>query len=156
MDVDFYRLERPVQDRFADATRSIGLPTPIVREPARDFRVIGWILVGAAAAGALVWTVSRDFGALERPLAIAPSWLAFVYSIETAAVVLSVLRAAGAWNLRSTLPYRPGLYLFPVGVIDARAAPLRVFRHPVLRDVALVGSTELRISIDGGAFVFRL
>lgn len=156
MDVDFYRLERPVQDRFADATRSIGVPTPIVREPARDYRVAGWILAAAAATAALVWTVSRDFGVLERPLAIAPPWLAFAYSIETAAVVLSVLRAAGAWNARTTLPYRPGLYLFPVGVIDARAVPLRVFRHPVLRDVAVVGSTDLRITIDGGAFVFRL
>jgi hypothetical protein len=156
MDVDFYRLERPVQDRFADATRSIGLPTPILREPARDFRVVGWILGTALALFALVWTVSRDFGALERPLAIAPSWLAFVYSIETAAIVLSALRAAGSWNARSTLPYRPGLYLFPVGVIDARTAPLRVFRHPALRDVAVTGSTALRITVDGGAFVFRL
>jgi hypothetical protein len=156
MDVDFYRLERPVQDRFADATRSIGLPTPIVREPARDFRIVGWIFGTAAALFALVWTVSRDFGALDRPLAIAPSWLAFVYSIEIAAVVLSALRAAGAWNARSLLPYRPGLYLFPVGVVDARTAPLKVFRHPVLRDVAVTGNTDLRITIDGGAFVFRL
>jgi hypothetical protein len=156
MDVDFYRLERPVQDRFADATRAIGLPTPIVREPARDFRIVGWIFATLVAVFALVWTVSRDFGALDRPLAIAPSWLAFAYSIEIAAVVLSALRAAGVWNSRTTLPYRPGLYLFPVGVIDARAVPLRVFRHPALRDIAVTGSTDLKITVDGGAFVFRL
>lgn len=157
MDVDFYRLERPVQDRFADATRSIGLPTPIVREPPRDFRVIGWFLAAAVALLALVGTISRDYAQLDRPLAIAPPWLAFVYSVELAAVVLSVMKAAAALNARASLPYRPGLYLFPVGVIDARTSPLRVFRHPTLRDVAVVGSSALRIVVDGvGEYVFRL
>lgn len=157
MDVDFYRLERPVQDRFADATRSIGVPTPIVFAPPRDYRVFYWFFAGAAALVALSWTVSLDFGALDRPLAIAPPWLALVYSAEAAAAVFCVLRAIAALSERARLPYRPGLYLFPAGVIDARSSPLRVYRHPALRDVAVVGSDALSISLDGGrAFVFRL
>src|ERR1041385_5589282 len=93
MDVDFYRLERPVQDRFADATRSIGLPTPIVFEPPRDYRVFYWFFAGALAFLALGWTVSLDFGVLDRPLAIAPPWLALAYSAEPPVAVFCVMRA---------------------------------------------------------------
>jgi hypothetical protein len=53
MDVDFYRLERPIQDRFSDATRSIGLPTPILWEAPSANTGASWLLIAAPALGAL-------------------------------------------------------------------------------------------------------
>jgi hypothetical protein len=155
MDVDFYTLERPVQDRFADATRSIGLPSPILHEAPADRRVALWLGAAIAFAGAVAWLVPRGFGSLASPVAIAPPAFAGIYALGVGAVTFCVLRALSISNARTTIPYRAGLYLFPAGVFDARSEPMRVFLHPELRGASIDG-TGLRVTSAHGDFVFRL
>src|SRR5579883_2244055 len=50
--VDFYRLPRPVQERFAAATRRTAPPAPLVFQKAARTRAGG--CVGGGAAGAVV------------------------------------------------------------------------------------------------------
>ncbi len=156
MDLDFYTLERPVQDRFADSTRSVGVPTPILREPSRDLRDFAWFGMAATFLACLVWLVSRGFGRLESSMALASPAMVAAYAAAAVGAAFSFLRGVSIRDARERLPYEPGLYLFPVGVIDARAEPLRVFRHGDLGKAMAVGG-RLRIEVKGaGEFIFPL
>src|SRR5690349_14984108 len=129
MKVDFYTLERKAQDRFADSTRSIGVPTPIVRQPPAGRAVVLWSVGAAFIFASLVWWVLRGFGSLESATAIAPLWFMVGYAVLAAVVVFCLLRLGAEKTVEESLPYQPGLYLFPAGVFDARSDPLRVVRH---------------------------
>jgi hypothetical protein len=156
MDVDFYRLERPVQDRFSDATRAIGVPTPILRQPAMDRAPSYWGAGAVTVALALGSGVLVGFGKLASPLAIAPVSHVVVYAVLAAVLAYCLLRSASARNARERLPYEPGLYLFPAGVFDARVEPIRVFRHPDVQNVSVVDSRRVRVQVEGNEFVFEL
>ena len=156
MEVDFYRLERPVQDRFSDATRSIGLPAPILWEAPAANGGVPWLLLAVPISIALVWALVHGFGSLESPLAIAPVAFAAGYAVAVSAVTYCLLRMFGGRSARASIPYRPGLYLFPAGVFDARTDPIRVFLHPELKGASVVDGTTLRVASSQGEFVFRL
>jgi hypothetical protein len=156
MEVDFYRLDRPVQDRFSDATRSIGLPAPILWEAPATKSGAPWLLFVVPVSIALVWALVQGFGSLTSPLAIAPVAFAVGYAVAVAAVTYCLLRMFGGRSARASIPYRPGLFLFPAGVFDARNDPIRVFLHPDLQGASVVDGTRLRVSTNQGEFVFRL
>ncbi|HVW27647.1 MAG TPA: hypothetical protein VHC69_19915 [Polyangiaceae bacterium] len=156
MEVDFYRLERPVQDRFSDATRSIGLPAPILWEAPAANTGAKWLLLSAPIAIGVVWGLVHGFGSLESPFALEPAAFAVGYAVAVAAIAYFLLRMFGVRSARASIPYRPGLYLFPAGVFDARHDPIRVFLHPDLKGVSVVDGSSLRVSSSQGEFVFRL
>jgi len=156
MDVDFYTLERAVQDRFSDATRAIGVPTPIVREAPEDRRGAYWTAAAVTTAGALTMWVIQGVGELGSSVAIAPVGFAVGFALAGAVVAYCVLRALSLRHARAAVPYEPGLYLFPAGVFDARSEPMRVFLHPELKAASVVDGTKLRIATAAGEFVFRL
>src|SRR5262252_2032160 len=101
MNVDFYSLERPVQDRFSDATRSIGLPTPILWEPASPNTGAAWALGVVPLVGLLGWGMVRGFGSLESPVALAPAVFALGYGVAVAAIAYCLLRMFGGRNARA-------------------------------------------------------
>src|SRR5260221_730804 len=156
MDVDFYTLERPVQDRFSDATRSIGLPTPILWEAPESHSGGYWLLAAAVIMGGLGFSLLRGFGSLDSALAIAPPALAAASGLAVAAASYCLLRALARRHARATIPYRPGLYLFPAGVFDARSDPIRVYLHPELQGASVVDGARLKVAGKSGEFVFRL
>ena len=156
MYVDFYSLERPVQDRFSDATRSIGLPAPILWEPPSPNTGGSWLLGAVGLLAALGWAVAHGFGSLDSSVALAPALFAVGYAVAVAGIAYCLLRFLGGLSARAAIPYRPGLYLFPAGVFDAREDPIRVYLHPDLTDASVVDGTRLRINSAQGQFVFRL
>jgi hypothetical protein len=156
MEVDFYTLDRAVQDRFADSTRAIGLPTPIVSEAPRDRRTSFWLVSSAILVVFLVWVVQRGFGNLDSTLALASHAFAGAYAVLIALWAYCVVRALALQAARAAVPYEPGLYLFPAGVFDARSEPLRVFLHPELKDVSVTDGSMLRVTTAQGPFAFRL
>lgn len=156
MDVDFYRLERPIQDRFSDATRSIGLPTPILWEAPPSTAGASWFLIATPIFLTLGWAIVHGFGSLESAYAIAPVGFAAGYGLAVAAIAYCLLRLFAGRSARAAIPYRPGLYLFPAGVFDARNDPIRVFLHPELQGASIVDGTRLKVSSTHGEFVFRL
>src|SRR5262249_9290739 len=143
------------QDRFADATRAIGLPTPILREPPQDRRDLYWFAAALAVSAALVSIVLRGFGDPANPLVLAPPLYIGVYAALAGGAAFCLLRGLSNRNSRASTPYRPGLYLFPAGVFDARSEPIRVFLHPDLRETAVVDGSSVRVGAAGGEFLFR-
>ena len=124
----FYELARPIQDRFVAALRGEGLPRPMLARragPPRELLVWGGTALSALLA--LIVLVRLGFGNLDASLALQPAWLMGFYALVLAVLALGVLQAAAAlWQVQS-LPFRPGVYLFPSGIVDATRYELKVF-----------------------------
>lgn len=152
--VDFFRLERSIQERFIASTQGAAAPAPLaVRALARDSRVIAYALAGLAAAAAGIVSLRLGFGDLASPYAIAPTWFIAVYAGFFTLAALLVLRAVTRSASAYSVPYRPALYLFPIGVIDARTPDLGVHKISEQTEAVVVGNA-LRVRIDGSTFDF--
>src|SRR5215472_3721558 len=126
--LDFYKLSRPVQDRFIGSANGNGFPTPILeqREGTREPPI--WLAASGVAIIALIVIYRMHLGDLESRISI-HGWLAaLVYWLLVSAAFFGLLRALGLWAVERALPFRPGVYVFPIGVIDARKSDLFVYR----------------------------
>ena len=148
--VDFFNLERSLQDRFVEAASGSVPPTPLAFTPARPrpavFAWWGACVLGIVAVGLVL---ALGFGSLDSSLAILGTPWAIALGALVAFAVFAALRALALDHDRDSLPYRAGAYVFPIGVVDAQTAVVRVYRFPDLKDVS---RRERRVSLlfDGG------
>jgi hypothetical protein len=146
--IDFYALTRPVQDRFAAATRGLVPPAPILFE--RAARTPVWVLLGGASAGLMVAfaLLAAGWGDVRHPLVIhGPKMIALDVTLF-ATVLYCILRAAGIVSRLGALPWRAGVYVFPGCVVDACAATLEVW------PMENVESVE-RLTLPAAGLAFR-
>jgi hypothetical protein len=131
--VDFYGLPRPVQDRFAAATRRSAPPAPLLY--ARASRTVAWAYLGASvllfAVAAVV--LRLGWGDVNSPFALHGPKMLAVDIVLLAGAAYGVVHAMGLLRALDSLPWRAGRYLFPGIVVDASG--------PVL-DVWSVGEAE--------------
>jgi hypothetical protein len=153
--VDFFNLERSLQDRFIEAASGSVPPTPIAFQPARArAQVLLWWAVCLLAALSAVGLLALGFGVLESPLALLGAPWAFGEALLIALAVFSGLRAVALDHDRDTLPYRAGAYVFPIGVVDAQTEVVRVHRFPELTDVSR-RDARVTLVFDRARFVFQ-
>ena len=126
--IDFYRLPRPVQDRFVAATRRTAPPAPLLFVPAP--RTGAWICLGASAllVVATVVLLRAGWGEAASPLAMHGAKMLALDVLLLAAATWGVVHAMSILRALDSLPYRAGTYLFPACVVDARGHVLHVWR----------------------------
>jgi hypothetical protein len=156
-EADFYELPRAVQDRFTGCVRGEGRPVPllVIRVgPPRE--VLIWSAIGAAGTLVLVIIFRLGLGDLKSSLALHPAPLIVAYAAALATMALSTLKVVARLREAWSLPYRPNIYLFPSGVVDARTNKLKVF--PLSRLVqSTVGERSLGLTFpEGATFSFPL
>jgi hypothetical protein len=125
--VDFYLLPRPVQDRFAAATRRSVPPAPLLY--ARAPRTLAWVYRGASGALAVLATVVLCIGWGDPSSSLVlhgPKMLAVDVALFAAAAY-GVTHALGILRALDALPWRAGRYLFPSCVVDASGPVLDVW-----------------------------
>jgi hypothetical protein len=147
--IDFYGLARPVQDRFAAATHLLAPPAPLLVQNVR--RTAAWVFLAAAAVllvieGALL---SAGWGDVQNPLAIHGPKMVTVDVVLLATALYCVLRALGIVSTLDALPWRPGLYVFPGCVVDARRPTLDVWPMEMVESVD-------RLAAPAFGLVFRM
>ncbi|HWZ89251.1 MAG TPA: hypothetical protein VNW92_10385, partial [Polyangiaceae bacterium] len=154
--VDFFQLGRPVQERFVDAAKGASAPAPLaVRPLATDTRVLGWAALGLGSLLAAILALRMGFGDLNSRYALTPLWFCAVYGGLFGLSAVGVLRAIARHLSAYAVPYRPALYLFPIGVIDARAPRFVVHRVSEQTQISVDSQRRrLRIELDGVAFEF--
>ena len=155
MQVNFYQLPRAVQDRFIASLRGEGEPKPLLASSAEVPRVLfAWGGGGAVAVLALWLLLRVGMGDLEGSLALHPRPMLALYSALLAAIFVASLRIASSVHARRALPFRPGTYIFPCGVIDARTERLRLvyFSHEV--EVRTQGARVALLFAKGEHFSF--
>jgi len=149
--VDFFTLSRSVQDRFVGAVTKRFVPAPVAqRLGGRKTAPMYFGIAGAAALGMLVVFVV-GFGKLDSALSIHGT-VGLVVQIVLASVTAFGVTHALADILRiQGLPYPPGIYVFPMCVIDAREPMFRVYAMLDLKSVSVVGR-EIKLSFADGEF----
>jgi len=156
-EVDFYKLARPVQERFIGSVNGSGLPTPIleVRGGPREPRV--WLGLGGASLLALIVVVRLGYGDPTSAIGLQPIPMVALYFVILTGVVAGVMRALALRHTTRSLPYQPGVYAFPIGVIDARRHKLRIYRIAELASVDGPDAAHgFRLAFQGGAsFAFH-
>ena len=147
--VDFYGLPRPVQDRFAAATRRSAPPAPLLY--ARAPRTVAWAYLGVSAVLVVVAGVvlRLGWGDVNSPFAIHGVKMLAVDVVLLAGAAYGVAHATGILRAFDSLPWRAGRYLFPGVVVDASG--------PVL-DVWSVGEAESieRLTGPEAGLAFRM
>ena len=125
--VDFYLLPRPVQERFAAATRQLAPPAPLLYE--RASRTVAWGYLAASLALALVAAVVLriGWGDPSSSLAVHGTKMLVVDVVLFGAAAYGVTHALGILRALDALPWRAGRYLFPSCVVDASGPILNVW-----------------------------
>jgi hypothetical protein len=124
---DFYRLPRPVQDRFAAATRRAAPPAPLLFERAPRTRVWAYLGAGAGLTVLAIVLLEVGWGDVKSALAIHKAGLLGVDVALFGAAAYCVLHAVAILRTMESMPWRPGIYLFPASVVDAREPLLLVW-----------------------------
>jgi hypothetical protein len=91
--IDFYKLARPVQERFVGSVNGTGLPAPILRSPAKPMAPYLWLAASAASLVALLVVFRAGYGNLDSALSIQSPLFLAIDGALVAAAVFGVLRA---------------------------------------------------------------
>jgi len=154
--VDFWGLTRPVQERFVASTEGAAAPAPLAIRPlARDSRSLAYSAFGIFATLLGIALLRVGFGDLSSRYALAPIAFVALYSCCFALAAASFFMAAARYVKAYAVPYHPALYLYPIGVIDARSPEFVVHRITEQTEARFdPARSALRIELDGTHFEF--
>jgi len=149
--IDFFNLERSLQDRFIEAANGAVPPTPLAFARAR-FRpaVLAWGAGCLLATAGVIGLLAVGFGELSSPQALLGGKQVGLLSLLVAFLVFAAMQALLLAHDRDSLPYRAGAYVFPIGVVDAQTDVVRVHRFPELKAVTRRDRRVL-LTFEGGA-----
>jgi hypothetical protein len=149
--VDFFRLERAIQERFVASAQGTAAPMPLaVLRQGLPRDVWLWLGISLLALVALVLLSRLGYGKLTSPFALQPPEVVALYAALGAVAGLAALLALRKQRSRHSLPFTPGVYLFPSGVIDTRGAQFEVRKLNELVSAAAPGRS-LRLRFEDGA-----
>ena len=154
--VDFWALTRPIQERFVATTEGGAAPAPLAIRPlSRDARSLAYSAFGVFATLSGIALLRLGFGDLSSRYALAPAAFIALYSGCFFLAAVGFFLAAARYVKAYAVPYLPALYLYPIGVIDARSPELVVHRISEQTDARFDSArSALRIELDGAHFEF--
>jgi hypothetical protein len=153
--LDFYKLARPVQERFIGSLNGTGLPAPILDWRTAPAEPRLWLAMGVGGTLAIAALARIGFGSLASGMAIQSPVLAAIYVGLGGVAVFGYLRAMKIRGEIRALPFKPGVYVFPVGLIDARRQWLRVYKIDELQNVTGPDpSHAFRVVFGGTTYTF--
>lgn len=154
--VDFWGLTRPVQERFLATTAGAAAPAPLAIRPlGTDPRSLVYGGFGVAATLGGIALLRVGFGDLSSRIALAPSSFIALYSSCFVLAAASFFMAVARYVKAYAVPYPPALYLYPIGVIDARAPEFVVHRITEQTEATFdAARSALRVELEGGHFEF--
>ena len=154
--IDFWALARPVQERFVASTEGAAAPAPLAIRPlARDSRSLAYSALGVCATLGGIALLRVGFGDLSSRYALAPGAFIALYSGCFVLAAVGFFLAAARHVKSYAVPYHPALYLYPIGVIDARSPELVVHRITEQTEARFdAARSVLRIELDGAHFEF--
>lgn len=152
--VDFYKLPRAIQDRFVGSVKSGFPPAPLLARAGRTPIKFYWLGLSFTSFVALLIVTRAGYGALDSAFAV-HSWKALVlYGLIVFGLVFGILQAFARLVRERSLPYTPGVYVFPACLLDARDDVFRVYSSQDLEVIRAEGG-NVSLSFRGGpAFQF--
>lgn len=152
--VDFYRLPRTAQERFVGSVNGSGQPVPILRVTPRPRAPFLWLAGSAGCAVLLAILLTAGYADLGSGLAREGAAWCVVEIVVAGLMVFAVLRALALWAEHNASPFKRGIYVFPVGLIDARAPMLRLYPIEDLGGVVGPDARGMTLDFGGKSFAF--
>ncbi|HYQ46908.1 MAG TPA: hypothetical protein VER11_33285 [Polyangiaceae bacterium] len=154
--VDFWGLTRPVQERFVATTAGAAAPAPLAIRPlASDPRGLAYSAFGVCATLGGIALLRVGFGDLSSRYALAPTTFIALYAGCFALGAVGFFMAVARYVKAYAVPYPPALYLYPIGVIDARSPEFAVHRITEQTEARFdAARSALRVELEGGHFEF--
>ena len=115
---------------------------------------VGLVLVSALSLASLILLALVGYGSLSSRLALHPLPLLAPYALLGASAGAAAFAALRGQRARLMLPFRPGIYLFPSGVVDARNSQFVVERVNELADSSAQNESVYLRFADGSSFRF--
>ena len=149
-EVEFYQLQRSLQDRFIRATRGdVPVPLMVSRPPQRA--PVVWMVAGVVVLLIPFALGAVGFGAVDSRFAIQSMVWASAYAAMTLLGAFCILRGIALRQRSASMPYRPWVFFFPSGVVDAREPRLRVFNLDEFEGPEVAkGSSIVGVKFSGG------
>jgi hypothetical protein len=154
--IDFYALPRAAQERFVGSVRGFGLPAPILRTSARPLEPFAWIGVSVASLVLVIAFCRAGYGDLESGIAVQKLGWLIAYVALVGLAVFALLRALSILHEFDRSPFPRGVYLFPVGVIDARKSELHLYPIEDLANVTGPDRKGFALDFGGKSFAFAV
>jgi hypothetical protein len=111
------------------STEGAAAPLPLaVRPLVQPSQRLVWLGLGGLGLLAAFLSLRLGFGDLNSRYALAPPGFIGIYAGCFTLSALVFLSSAAAYVSARAVPYRPAVYLFPMGVIDARTPEFVVHR----------------------------
>lgn len=154
--IRFFELSRPSQERFIASAKGTAPPAPIVRRLGTTrSSAVHAAVAGGAAVLALVLVVA-GYGSLGSAWSVQPAWVLLAYAGVFFLLPYGAMRALALYLAAKSLPFRPGVYVFPMCGVDARTKCLRVApMSDVVRVEHSTGGSAFRVTYKGlGTFEF--
>lgn len=148
--VDFYALQRSIQDRFVGSVMSGFPPAPLAVLKAGTPRKLMWLGVTAACFVALLVFGRIGYGDLDSALSLHSAKALAVWVLLVFGVVFGLVMAFALLVRERALPYPAGIYVFPSCVIDARSDMFAIHAMRDLGSVEVAGPGAVRLSFAGG------
>jgi hypothetical protein len=153
--IDFYKLTRPVQERFRGSVNGSGLPAPILALRRQTKEPLSWLGLSAGSALAAFVLFQIGLGNLDSSLAIHGAALVVLYTAFFGGFVFGILKALAIRRESRSLPFVPGIYLFPIGLVDARRHVIRLYAMSQLTSAEGPDATNtFTLVFAGTKFVF--
>ncbi|MGO8996769.1 MAG: hypothetical protein ACLQVI_25925 [Polyangiaceae bacterium] len=152
--IDFYKLSRSIQERFIGSVNGTGLPAPILRTNDAPRTPLMWFGASAAALLILLLFFRLGYGDLASGMAVQGTAWMILYVALVALAVFGVLRALAILREHRKSPFRRGVYVFPVGLIDARQPTLRLYPIEDLGNVVGPDGASFKLEFGPASFVF--
>jgi hypothetical protein len=153
--VEFYRLPRPVQERFAAATRRTAPPAPLLFRAAA--RTTVWAFLGGSGLLVVIagLVLRAGWGDVGSSLALHGARMVALDLVLLAAAAYGVVHAMALLRALDVLPYGPGMYLFPGCVVEATGPVLKVWAVGDAEAIEVVTSPApgLALRMQGGVRV---
>lgn len=154
-DVDFFKMARATQDRFLACTAGRLSPAPLLAQPFVSRAPLSWVGSAGGALVVLAIVYAAGHGSLDSSLSRHPVPVVALYVGLLAFAIFAVSRALGLRRKVKGLPFKPGVYVFPMNLVDARTERFRVYPSTDLTAVSVApGPTPaVQLTFAGASFV---
>jgi hypothetical protein len=155
----FYKLPRTVQERFLGALSGRLAPVPLFSTPFVEPPPYVWLALPVVSLLLLLAFIVVGHGKLDGALAYEGFVWLLLYMGLVFAFVFGIARVVRTYQRAKAFPFRRGIYVFPMSIIDARSEVLKV--HPSDDLTGITGPegprAVVRFSLRSGAtFAFEV
>jgi hypothetical protein len=160
--IDFFAMTAAAQARFVACTRRKATPNPLLADRTdAPGSIRGWLMLAPIALAGMVGLGAVDFGELTLGKQNQAEAFLAGYAVLGAFLCFCIFSAIRIAVVRGKLPFGPGVYVFPVDLVDARTShlglvPMSELKEATVREGAR-GEREAVLAFqDGSTFTLPL